>query len=77
MVTLPHNARQNMRAQLSYTGPIPAPIEAGQPVGDVLIVAPGIEPMRLAMVAGESIGEVGRVAAVVNGVRYSLFGLNE
>jgi serine-type D-Ala-D-Ala carboxypeptidase (penicillin-binding protein 5/6) len=76
-VTLPLNARENMRAQLSYNGPVPAPVTAGQQVGEILIVAPGIQPLRIPMLAGESVQANGKIGSVINGVQYSLFGVGD
>jgi len=76
-VTLPLNARENMRAQLSYNGPIPAPVTAGQQVGEILVVAPGIQPLRVPMLAGESVQANGKIGSVLNGVQYSLFGVGD
>jgi D-alanyl-D-alanine carboxypeptidase (penicillin-binding protein 5/6) len=52
---LPKEARRDMTARVEYQGPIEAPIAKGQPVGKLVVEAPGIDPVSFDLVAGADV----------------------
>ncbi len=48
----PQGARAGVSARVVYQGPIEAPIATGQPLGQLVVEAPGMEPARFDLVAG-------------------------
>ncbi len=76
-MTLPAQAHSNLRAQVTYNSPIPAPVTAGQEVGSLIISGPGIKPHEIPVLAGASVDSVGRLERVSTGIRYIVFGSPE
>jgi len=76
-MTLPAQAHSNLRAQVTYNSPIPAPVTAGQEVGSLIISGPGIKPHEIPVLAGVSVDSVGRLERVSTGIRYIVFGSPE
>ena len=74
-VTLPVKAFDNLKAELIYQGPIEAPVYVDQQVGYIQIAGPGIDPIQVPVVAGESIDSVGRFEQVIQGLQYSVLGV--
>ena len=59
-VTLPRRARSEMKVSVVFTGPIPAPIKAGTPVGKLVVTAPGLAaPIEAPLVAGADVARLG------------------
>lgn len=69
VVTMPRTARRDMKVTAVYNGPIPAPLKAGTKVGELVVQAPGIEEMRLPLVAAadvQKLGFFGRIGAALH-----------
>lgn len=67
-LTLTPDMRQNMKVEVAYDGPVPAPVKAGEELAQLVISVPGLDPVRRPLVAGADVaklGPVGRVAAAV------------
>ena len=67
-VTMPRKARRDMKVTAVYDGPIAAPIKKGQPVGKLVIAAPGVDTVELPLLAGadvEKLGFTGRMGAAL------------
>jgi serine-type D-Ala-D-Ala carboxypeptidase (penicillin-binding protein 5/6) len=67
VVTLSHKSRSEMKVSEQYDGPVAAPIRKGQPVGKIVVTAPGAQPTEAPLVAGADVprmGALGRVAAL-------------
>jgi D-alanyl-D-alanine carboxypeptidase (penicillin-binding protein 5/6) len=58
-VTLPAGAAPEISAKVVYSGPIKAPIKAGQHIADLVVSAADMAPQRLPLVAEADIGEAG------------------
>lgn len=76
MMTLTRRERANMKVRVRYTSPVPAPIQAGQPIATLEISAPGtdMKPRMVELVAGDNVGDIsgfGRISAAIN---YLIFG---
>src|SRR5918996_1994983 len=59
VLTLTPEARRALEVKVVYDGPVPAPVAMGAPVAQLEITAPGIEPRRVPLIAGEEIQEAG------------------
>jgi D-alanyl-D-alanine carboxypeptidase (penicillin-binding protein 5/6) len=59
VITLPRAARSGLKATVSFTQPIPAPVQKGQQVGELTITAPGIEAKTIPLVAAADVEQVG------------------
>ena len=58
-LTLDRQARRDMKVQVEYDGPVPAPIREGDEVASVVVEAPGTEEVRLPLYAGASVERLG------------------
>jgi D-alanyl-D-alanine carboxypeptidase (penicillin-binding protein 5/6) len=58
-VTLPAGAAPEITAKVVYSGPIKAPIKAGQHIADLVISSPDMPAQRLPLVADADVGEAG------------------
>lgn len=68
-ITMPRRLRPQLQAKIIYDSPVPAPISAGQPLGKIVLTAPGLTPVEVPLVAQESVdklGYSGRLSAAVN-----------
>ncbi len=57
--TTPFAARDELKARLRFEGPVPAPIAKGQPLGELVIEAPDMAPITVALVAGADVAKGG------------------
>jgi len=60
-LTLPKKARRDMKVAVSYDGPLPAPIKKGQRLATLTITAPGVDTLKIPLVAGEPVARLGLV----------------
>lgn len=74
VVTLPRNARDELKVTVLYEGPIPAPIEAGAPLGTLKIEAPGIETLSIPLQAEIAVARQGVVGRAISGLKHMMFG---
>ena len=74
-MTLPRHTYENLRAQVNYRSPIPAPVQVGAEIGTLILSGPGIDPEEIPVIAGASVDSVGRLGRVSTGIRYIVFGL--
>ncbi len=68
VVTLRRTSRRNVKVKVVYDGPIPAPLEKGAEVAQLVISGPDMKPVEIPLFAGESVaqlGFVGRLFAAV------------
>ncbi|MCV2868308.1 D-alanyl-D-alanine carboxypeptidase [Defluviimonas sp. WL0002] len=56
---LPSLAQDKLKAEISYTGPIEAPIEAGAQLAEMRVEIPGREPVSVPLVAEETVPKGG------------------
>ncbi|MDX2144200.1 MAG: D-alanyl-D-alanine carboxypeptidase family protein [Rhodospirillaceae bacterium] len=59
VVTLPRSAAQNLAMKAVYEGPLPAPVEKDAVVGNLVIEAKDMEPIKIPLHAGEAAGRLG------------------
>jgi D-alanyl-D-alanine carboxypeptidase (penicillin-binding protein 5/6) len=73
-VTVPSGLGSEMKVRVVYSGPIKAPIAAGQHIADLVVATPDMPVQRLPLVAESAVGEAGLFARIGSGFRW-LFGL--
>ena len=73
-VTLTRQARKSLVVKAHYEAPIPAPIARGTPLGELEIIAPGLEPFTVPLVAGAGVQRAGVVDRVGQVLGYLLWG---
>lgn len=76
-MTLPRHTYENLRAQVTYRAPLPAPVIEGDEIGTLILSGPGIDPEEIPVVAGATVESVGRLERVSTGIRYIVFGLSD
>ncbi|NVJ91035.1 MAG: D-alanyl-D-alanine carboxypeptidase [Methylocystaceae bacterium] len=77
VVTLPRKSRREMKVEVKYNGPIPAPVEKGQQLAKVVISAPDVDPIEIPLYAKEDAGRlgfVGRLGAAVKSIIWGVTG---
>lgn len=67
-VNVPTGRMGELRASITYDGPLRAPFEQGEEVATLVIDVPGMEPARIPLVAGEGVAEAGFFTRMFNGV---------
>lgn len=73
-IVMRHAARDQMTATLRTLEPIAAPIVAGDPAGEVVIEAPGMDALIVPVVAGESVARLGSFGRIQAALEYLVFG---
>jgi D-alanyl-D-alanine carboxypeptidase (penicillin-binding protein 5/6) len=74
VLTLTPEARRALEVKVVYDGPVPAPVALGAPVAQLEITAPGIEPRRVSLIAGEEIQEAGLLGRMSGALGYLIWG---
>jgi D-alanyl-D-alanine carboxypeptidase (penicillin-binding protein 5/6) len=74
VLTLTPEARRALEVKVIYEGPVPAPIALGSTLAELEITAPGIEPRRVPLLAGEKIQEVGLLGRMSGAIGYLIWG---
>ena len=67
-VNVPRGRTGELRAAITYDGPVRAPIDAGERIATLVVEAPGMEPAYIPLVAAESVSEAGFFARLFNGI---------
>jgi D-alanyl-D-alanine carboxypeptidase (penicillin-binding protein 5/6) len=73
-VTLPRRLRMEMKVSTVYTGPIAAPVKAGQEVGKIVVTAPGQTPQEVALVAAADVDRLGWAGRMSEALSRTLWG---
>jgi serine-type D-Ala-D-Ala carboxypeptidase (penicillin-binding protein 5/6) len=74
VVSLTSEGRRNLEVKVVYDGPIPAPVATGSALAELEITAPGIEPRRLPLVAGEEVRAANLFGRVTSALGYLIWG---
>ena len=67
-LTLPHGWQNRVHVSMDYRSPVPAPVTAGQQLGELVIANTGLAEIRIPLVAGAAVpklGLMGRATAVL------------
>ncbi|MBA4047335.1 MAG: D-alanyl-D-alanine carboxypeptidase, partial [Sphingomonas sp.] len=73
-ITLPGGPTPELTLKVVYSGPIKAPIKAGQHIADLVVTAPGLPQQSLPLVAQSDVAEAGFFGRAWAGF-WSLFGM--
>lgn len=76
-ITLPRKARRNMKVTVSFQGPVPAPIAAGDQIAVLKIAAPDQQTIEIPLIAGanvERLGLIGRLGAALTSILWGQSG---
>jgi D-alanyl-D-alanine carboxypeptidase (penicillin-binding protein 5/6) len=74
VVSLTSEGRRKLEVKVVYDGPIPAPVANGSALAELEITAPGIEPLRLPLVAGEEVRAANLFGRVTSALGYLIWG---
>jgi serine-type D-Ala-D-Ala carboxypeptidase (penicillin-binding protein 5/6) len=74
VISLTPEARRELEVKVVYDGPIPAPVVKGAQVAELEIVAPGIEPRRLPLLASEEVRAAGLLSRASSALGYLIWG---
>lgn len=66
---VPALVQGQIAAQVVFEGPVRAPVIAGQPVGELIVTIPDMEPRRIPLVAGANVPEGGFGTRLMTGAR--------
>lgn len=73
-VTITRDARRDMEVKLSYDGPVPAPIRAGQQIGRLTVSAPNMPTREVPLVAGADVPRQGLFGRAVGALQQMIVG---
>jgi D-alanyl-D-alanine carboxypeptidase (penicillin-binding protein 5/6) len=73
-VTMQVDSRPGLKVALVYDGPVPAPIEKGQKVGELKITAPDYPGLNVPVYAAEPVSRANIFARMYIGLRTLIFG---
>jgi len=74
LLTLPRDARAQLKVTAVFDGPLPAPLAAGQEVGKLRIEAPGMKAVEVPMVATASVQRLGAFGRMIAAAKYLVRG---
>ena len=74
VLTLPRNARKDMKVTVAYDGPIPAPITKGETLGKLVVTAPQMSSVETPLVAAANVGRMGPLGRVATLAGYLVWG---
>ncbi|HXP95343.1 MAG TPA: D-alanyl-D-alanine carboxypeptidase family protein [Telmatospirillum sp.] len=74
LITLPRTARHDMKVTADFNGPLPAPIKKGAEVGTLTVTAPGTQPVRIPLLAGDDVERLGFFGRFGAAVKRTLWG---
>jgi D-alanyl-D-alanine carboxypeptidase (penicillin-binding protein 5/6) len=75
-VTLPRHESKNLKLEVKYQSPVPAPIKAGQRVGTLIIKVPNTKEKEIPLFAAHSIEKASFIERIKAAVHYIFFGHN-
>lgn len=73
-ISMPRNARRQMRVTVQMEEPVPAPIKQGEPVAKLVISAPGFETLERPLVAAGNVEQLGPVGRLGEALRHLVLG---
>ena len=73
-VTLSRKVRRDMKVSVRYDSPIPAPIEQGQEIGQLVITQSEGETMSFPLQAGEAVGRLGPISRLFASIKFLILG---
>lgn len=73
-IVMRRSARDDLRVVLHTMEPISAPVQPGSQQGEVVISAPGMETVRVPVVAGEPVERLGSMGRLQAAIEFLVFG---
>lgn len=73
-VSLTADGRRDLEVKVVYDGPIPAPVADGSQLAELEITAPGLEPRRVPLIAGESVQAASMFGRMTSAIGYLIWG---
>lgn len=73
-LSLSRRARANLKAVISYDGPIAAPIREGEELATLTLSASGREDIVIPLVAAKDVGKIGGMAKIKAAMEYLIWG---
>ena len=73
-VTLPREKRKGLVVKLRYDSPVPAPVAAGQRLGQLEISAPGMETYAVPLVAAQEVPKAGVLGRLTGALTHLVLG---
>ena len=73
-VTLPRNARPNMKVVAVYDGPVKAPVAVGQAVGKLVVTTPDAPTIQIPLAATAAVGRLGGFSRIALAAGYLIYG---
>ena len=74
VMTLPRDARNQVKATAVFDGPLPAPVAAGQMVGKLRIEAPGMSPVEVPLITVGTAQALGTFDRILAAARHLIHG---
>lgn len=74
VLTLTRNARKGMKVSVNYASPIPAPIEQGQELAQLVVTPSEGDAVSFPLYAGASVEQKGPFGRLVSAVQFLIFG---
>jgi D-alanyl-D-alanine carboxypeptidase (penicillin-binding protein 5/6) len=74
ILSLTRAARRDLEVKLVYEAPIPAPVRSGSELAHLEITAPGVEPRRIPLLAGETVQAANLLGRVSSALGYLIWG---
>ena len=74
VMALRRNDRDDVVVTVSYEGPIPAPIAAGDRLATLTVEAPDMPSRSFPLLAGEAVDKLGPVGRLIAGVKHLILG---
>jgi serine-type D-Ala-D-Ala carboxypeptidase (penicillin-binding protein 5/6) len=74
VLSLSSEGRRGLAVKVAYDGPIPAPVVEGAELAELEIAAPGIEPKRLPLMAGQAVDAANLFGRVTSALGYLIWG---
>lgn len=74
VVTLPRNARNDLKVTAEYDAPIPAPIRKGETLGKLVVSDPQMPSLEVPLVAAADVGRMGAIGRVATLAGYLVWG---
>jgi D-alanyl-D-alanine carboxypeptidase (penicillin-binding protein 5/6) len=73
-VSLTPEGRRDLEVKVVYDGPIPAPVADGTQLAQLEISAPGLEPRRVPLIAGEAVQAANMFGRMTSAIGYLIWG---
>jgi D-alanyl-D-alanine carboxypeptidase (penicillin-binding protein 5/6) len=73
-VSLTPEGRRDLEVKVVYDGPIPAPVADGTQLAQLEISAPGLEPRRVPLIAGEAVQAANVFGRMTSAIGYLIWG---